>query len=192
MEELNRKNFTLFAEQEIIVALFWNITSEDVEPSLENNQVLRESESAIEDFFRVKYSAVVSSELNMKLNTPSNLTSIKFCSFLYRANPPHRGIFKPSSPYYEAFNSKIFQYFEAGLFIKIVNNYVYSNLQPQNNLTRIEDIVSSDKEEHYFSYSLQHLSILFYIYLCCIVISFIALLGEIITNKIKNRGVIEI
>ena len=188
MDDLLSKNLTLFMDKDVFFVLLLNITNsaENVNNEKSNSPVaisLNITKSPIKEFFNADKSVVLATDFDMKLHmqTLYNMRGIKPCSFVYYDHAMYIAYFKPLSLYREPFTRKVFQYFEAGLFIKLVNNYIFSKSHGIHNMTQIENKFATFKLENFYKFNIQHLGGVFFMYLCGNMISCIAFLVEIIS-----------
>ncbi|KAJ9578439.1 hypothetical protein L9F63_005359 [Diploptera punctata] len=131
----------------------------------ENNEIYIRTflvnESDIENFFEIKDSALLTTDLNM---------NVKFQTYYKKMLKPcyfkHNHFFMIISPYYEPYNYKLMQYLK---------------------LSHFEDKVKheNDENEDYFTFSMLHLKIVFFLFIYGNVISFIVFLFEIFSFKMK-------
>ena len=187
LEELLSKNLTPFIDFETSMVWFTNLTDGTDLGIKSIERKFNVSMFSIKMFFKIEDSAVAASDLDMKLQMPIFLSGIKPCSFLYSALSSCSAHFLPTSAYHEIFNFQVLKFFEAGLFIKLVDNFTSSNPGSVENVTGIVvDKLIIQKEDGYFIFSTQHLGGVFYIYLCCNFLCFIVFLAEVLSFKIKS------
>ena len=186
MEELLSEGFNLFAEEETIFAWFMDNYNDSTTISDNARKKYNISISTVEEFFRTEDSAFFATDLDMKIILPAHLSGVKLCSFPYSEHSMYNVRFNPLSAYYEAFNHKVLLFFEAGLFIKLINDYTSLNSQSITNVTTFESKLRAVESEEFFVLNIQHLSVVFLIYLYCNGICCIVFLGEVVSFKIKS------
>ena len=186
MEELMNKSWVKFVKSSV---LFGFVIAERAGSLLELTVKLNSSEKSIEEFFKTNNSAVIASDLDMKVKIPAHyFKCLSRCSFVCFGQSGYSVDFLPSSHYFEAFNSKVLQCFEAGLFIHLEDNFAFLNLDSIRDITQLEHKVNvHDIADTYFKLNVQHLNIVFYILICGYIFSFIVFIAEIICFKIKMK-----
>ncbi|KAJ9590085.1 hypothetical protein L9F63_016791 [Diploptera punctata] len=189
MEELFSKKLSLIGDPQILFALFANNTFESMEGVL---TMFNMSAKSIEYFYETNNSAMVGSDLEMRIKLQSYyMRGLKPCSFLHRAFVAYRVDFFPFSHYFEAFNSKVLQCFEAGLFIQAISNYTSDNIRSFAIKEQLDVKLKLEnlQDEDYFIYNIKHLSLMFYILICGNLCSFILFTGELLYFRIIKRTV---
>ncbi|KAJ9597910.1 hypothetical protein L9F63_011197 [Diploptera punctata] len=185
VEELLREGSTIFGEEEILqVTFFISENLHGTRSEMKDNSV--ESTIPIEEFFRNEHSALLASDLDMKIKFPRHLTGVKSCSFYFSDYSRYSVQFNPFCPYYEALNKKVMQFFEGGLLIKEVD-YIWNTFQSFKNTTIIETKFRKETAEDYFVLNMKHMKLVFIIYLCSNLISAILFLEELHMESLENK-----
>ena len=107
------------------------------------------------------------------------------CDFVQFGLAMYTTNFRPSSPYYEAFNSRVIQFFEAGLLTHLVSNYTASNIN------KIDKVLAADKFKsdivkslEYYAFNARYFSVLFIILTFGYLTSVLSFLGEVVLGRI--------
>ncbi|KAJ9582052.1 hypothetical protein L9F63_003635 [Diploptera punctata] len=187
LDELHKEGFRLFGQANILMAWFVNFTNFNSTKSLANMlSVFDVSEFSIEDFLNITKSAVITSDLDMKLKLGTHKGNIKPCSFLFSTHGFYSANIFYSCVYYKAINTRILRLFEAGLFLKLLDMYKDSNNQDVLNITDIGHKMKKDQDLKYSTFNTKHLSVFIFIYLAGNAISIIVFIAEIIFFKLKS------
>ncbi|KAJ9590204.1 hypothetical protein L9F63_016693 [Diploptera punctata] len=184
IEELLNHDLELFADDEIFFRVFFFSEFGTRFMNAFGNQSGKYN-STIGEFFTHERSAIIASDLDMKLKFPRDLTWIEPCYFYFCDDfSRYLFIFNPRSPYYEAFNSKVLQFHEAGLFIKEIEDYISSvSKKSVLNVTVLESKFGKQTTEEYFIFNLKHMKVAFIIYLCGNIFSVVVFIAEVVFGK---------
>ncbi|KAJ9576601.1 hypothetical protein L9F63_025502 [Diploptera punctata] len=135
VEELISKNLTVFSQIEIIAAAFSDFSVNGTIKLNSGGIRIQHSSTAIENVLNIENSAVLTTEIDMKLKISNRMRLQKPCSFLPLSQTSQCVIFHGFSPFYEAFNLKIMRSLESGLFIKLLHDYFSSDININATLT---------------------------------------------------------
>ncbi|KAJ9590195.1 hypothetical protein L9F63_016684 [Diploptera punctata] len=138
----------------------------------------------IEEFFTHERSAVIASDLDMKLKFPRYWAWIKPYYFYFSVDYSMTFLyFNPFSPYYEAFNSRIVQFHEAGLFTKHIDDFISSKSESVLNVTVLESKLENETTEKYFIFNMKHMKVVFILYLFGNILSVVVFTAEVVLGK---------
>ena len=166
LEEILASDLLLFADADKALAWFTefgNFTEDSIEPM----EIFTKTNDPIGDFFNVQKSAIVTTELDIKMKLQAYIRDLKPCSFLHSGNAFYSCVFDPLSSYYEAFHFEVMSYFEAGLITHMINSFTSSNSLSFQDIAHIKGKVFISDKSEYFIISTRHLNIVFFIYLFC-------------------------
>ncbi|KAJ9580419.1 hypothetical protein L9F63_024395 [Diploptera punctata] len=168
LENLLKHNLTVFIGDHIGFMLYGVSHRSNI--SQESFDIFSRSDVPIEDFFTHERSAVLIGDLDMKTKFPSHLAGIEPCYFCFlECYSTHSVYFVPASPYYEAFNSKVLQYNEAGLLIKETDEYISSHSQSVLNVSVVENKFGKLTTEEYFIFNMTHRHVNFHLILVLVI-----------------------
>ncbi|KAJ9573928.1 hypothetical protein L9F63_008690 [Diploptera punctata] len=139
---------------------------------------IQRSSTPIENFLNIENSAVLTTEIYMKLKISNRMRLEKPCSFLFLSETSQCVIFHGLSPFYEAFNLKVMRSLESGLVIKLLDDYFSSDVNINETLTTYT--FRRNQQEEYFAIDLQHLRIVFFIYLFGMTVRIFVFIFEIV------------
>ncbi|KAJ9583571.1 hypothetical protein L9F63_022082 [Diploptera punctata] len=158
IEELIRKNITVLSELETgSVAFLFMYIGGYLTLNYEGIRI-QNSNIPIEKFLNIENSAVITTEMDMKLKISNRMRLEKPCYF------------------------NVMRSFESGLFIKLLDDYASSDRNINGTLTR--DNIGRYQQEEYFVIDLKHLRIVFPVYLFGIAVSIFVFIFEIVSFKI--------
>ncbi|KAJ9575809.1 hypothetical protein L9F63_007350 [Diploptera punctata] len=183
IEEIINHDLKLFGDIEVLYILFhFSEFIHGYSNELENKYVM--SKSPIEDFFAQERSAVIASDLEMNLISPGNSSSMKQCSFYFSDDYYSRYFvqFAGHSPYYEAFNSKVLQFHETGLFTKEIDDYISNKPQSTLNMSIIVSKFKKENTAKYFVLNLNHMKVVLIIYLWGNMFSVLVFTAEVLSK----------
>ncbi|KAJ9580420.1 hypothetical protein L9F63_024396 [Diploptera punctata] len=182
LDNILKHNLTVFIGDHIGFMLYGVSHRSNI--SLESFDTFSRSDVPIEDFFTHERSAVLIGDLDMKTKFPSHLAGIEPCYFCFlECYSTHCVYFVPASPYYEAFNSKVLQYNEAGLLIKETDEYISSHSQSVLNVSVVENKFGKLTTEEYFIFNMTHRHVIFILYLCGNILSVFVFIAEVVLGK---------
>ncbi|KAJ9590196.1 hypothetical protein L9F63_016685 [Diploptera punctata] len=172
-----------------ILAVFSDTDLFNVTPKVKFNQTSIISK-AIEKFCKREKSAIPAFDLDMKVNIKTYYQKGLYpCSFPHLTHSMKLLSFATHSPYSEAYNSKLMQYFQGGLFEHLYNVFNSSCTVPLHFLENFKRKVrvESGQNEEYFILNIQHLKFVFILFMCGNSISFVVFTLEIIYFKLKSK-----
>ncbi|KAJ9574683.1 hypothetical protein L9F63_008144 [Diploptera punctata] len=186
IEEILDKDFTVALDAEVLVA-WYSGSYESRFYKLGNRFVLKPS-STVTFFLNSENSALCTIDIKAKVILRTYYSKgFKKCNFVQFSSAMFITHFIPNSPFYKAFNHKVFQYFESGLLDNVIDKLTTSKYISLENVTHYKNKLKHKKfkYEHYFGLSIKHVKICFLILVAGCVVSFIVFIAEIVIYKIN-------
>ncbi|KAJ9601295.1 hypothetical protein L9F63_000517 [Diploptera punctata] len=182
IEEFINQDLSLFGNSEGFFVFFQLELKEEV-----NDEFLNKLEAfryPIKEFFTHKRSGVIATDVDMKLHIPGYVSWIEPCFFYFSDHlSEYLLIFHPFSPYYEAFNSRVLEFHEGGIFTKLIDDYISSHSRTLLNVTNIENKFRRESAKDYFVFNMKHMKVVFIIYLCGNILSVVIFVAEVVLGK---------
>ncbi|KAJ9593498.1 hypothetical protein L9F63_014951 [Diploptera punctata] len=187
--ELFKSNLAIYSSNVTIFS--WIVGLPDDFKDLINSPKinLKFTVNPFESFCKIEQSAMVAFDLDMNADFRTYyLKGLEPCSFAFYSHSMYFLNFETNSPYYEAYNSKLMQYFEGGLLDQLINKFNSSRLVPPQLLDNLRKKLRLDHGENdeFFVLNIQHLKYVFILLVCGNSVSFVVFIAEIIFFKIKT------